>query len=109
MFIGPRDLMSAPNADVFQLSGNSITSFKSEKVDALLSQFAVSSGLKQKKILKDIDVQLFASAFGLPLYEVPAMLLHSERVSGFVSSPHCFSATWGYYNWSVPANQAGTK
>ena len=108
-FIGPRTLMSAPTADVFQLSGNSISSFSSEKVDALLAKYAVAEGLAQKKLLKEIDVELFKAAFGLPLYEVPSMLFFSDRVSGFVPSPHCFSATWGYYNWSVPASASGTK
>ena len=109
VFIGPRELMSSPAADVYQLSGNSITAFRSEKVDALLAKYALATGLGQKKLLKEIDIELFKSAFGLPLYEVPAMLLFTDRVAGFVPSPHCFSATWGYQNWSVPASSAATK
>lgn len=109
IFIGPRLLMSAPNSDIFQLSGNSLTAFRSEKVDALLTKYAVAEGLAKKKLLKDIDIELFKSGFGLPLYEVPSMIFYSQRVAGFVPSPHCQSATWGYYNWSVPAPEASAK
>lgn len=110
VYIGAFPLLSAPDADIFQLDGSSVLGYTSGKVSALLSKLAVAKeGIAQKQILKDIDVELFASGFGMPLYEVPSMILYSDRVSGFTPSPHCFSATWGYFNWSVSASSDTSK
>jgi len=105
VFIGPRALIAAPGADIFSLTNDSFNGFHSAAIDGILAAYAnAKPGLAQDEQLKNIDVELFAEAFGMPLYEVPSMLLYTSRVGGFVASPHGSSATWGYYNWSIKAS-----
>ncbi len=105
VYIGPRPLISEPGADVFAITNDSFNGFHSSAVDGILAKYASAKpGLAQDEQLKNIDVELFKTAYGLPLYEVPSMLLYTSRVAGYVASPHGSSATWGYYNWSVKAS-----
>jgi peptide/nickel transport system substrate-binding protein len=101
VFIGTRDLVSTPGADLYSLTGSSFVGFQSDYIDGKLAKLAqAKEGLQQQAILKDVDTELFNVAFGMPLYEVPSMLVVADRVSGFKPSPHASSATWGYFNWS---------
>lgn len=105
VYIGPRPLIAAPGADVFALTSGSFNGFSSSAIDAILAKYASAKpGIAQDEQLKNIDVELFKEAFGMPLYEVPSMLLFTSRVGGFVASPNGNSATWGYYNWSIKAS-----
>jgi peptide/nickel transport system substrate-binding protein len=101
VFIGTRDLVATPGADLYSLTGSSFVGFQSDYIDGKLAKLAqAKEGLQQQAILKDVDTELFKVAFGMPLYEVPSMLVVADRVSGFKPSPHASSATWGYFNWS---------
>jgi peptide/nickel transport system substrate-binding protein len=105
VFIGPRPLIAAPGGDVFSVTNGSFNGFSSSAIDAILAKYASAKpGLAQDEQLKNIDVELFTEAFGMPLYEVPSLLLFTSRVGGFVASPNGNSATWGYYNWSIKAS-----
>lgn len=105
VYIGPRPLIAQPGADVFALTNDSFNGFHSSAIDGILAKYASAKpGLAQDEQLKNIDIELFKEAYGLPLYEVPSMLLYTSRVAGYVPSPHGSSATWGYYNWSVKAS-----
>lgn len=101
VFIGTRDLVSTPGADLYSLTGSSFVGFQSDYIDSKLTKLAqASEGLAQQSLLKDIDTELFKVAFGMPLYEVPSMLVVADSVAGFNPHPHASSATWGYFNWS---------
>lgn len=101
VFIGTRDLVSTPGADLYSLTGSSFVGFKSEYIDGKLAKLAkVTDGLQQQALLKDIDTELFKAAYGMPLYEVPSMVVVADSVAGFKPNPHASSATWGYFNWS---------
>ena len=105
VFIGPRPLISEPGADIFALTNDSFNGFHSATVEDILAKYAAAKpGIAQDEQLKNIDVELFKEAYGLPLYEVPSMLLFTSRVGGYVASPHGGSATWGYYNWTIKAS-----
>ena len=105
VFIGPRPLISEPGADIFALTNDSFNGFHSATVEGILAKYAAAKpGIAQDEQLKNLDVELFNEAYGLPLYEVPSMLLYTSRVGGFVASPHGSSATWGYYNWAIKAS-----
>ena len=101
VFIGTRDLVSTPGADLYSLTGSSLVGFKSEYIDGKLAKLAkTTDGLAQQALLKEIDTELFKVAYGMPLYEVPSMVVVADTVAGFKPHPHASSATWGYFNWS---------
>jgi hypothetical protein len=55
--------------------------------------------------LKAIDAELIAEAYGMPLYEVAALIIYSGRLAGFTPSPRSESVTWGYQNWKLSTNK----
>ncbi len=89
----------------YWFAGNTLNNFSDAKLDALL----VAYGSKTKQIdqisaLKDIDTELYAAQFGLPLYQVPSLLVYSKKISALVPAPYGGSATYGYWNWQVAGN-----
>lgn len=101
VFIGTRDIVSTPGADLYSLTSSSFVGFQSEHIDGKLAKLAkTADSLTQQSLLKDIDTELFKVAYGMPLYEVPSMVVAADSVAGFKPHPHASSATWGYYNWS---------
>ena len=101
VFIGTREVVSTPGADLYSLTGSSFVGFQSDVIDGKLAKLAkTSESLAQQSLLKDIDTELFKVAYGMPLYEVPSMVVAADSVAGFKPHPHASSATWGYYNWS---------
>ena len=104
-FITTVKLAAELNGDPYWFTGNSVGKFSSTKIDALLSKYAAETKpLDQISVLKDIDAELYAAKFGLPLYQVPSLLVYGERVASVVKAPYGASATYGYWNWSITRN-----
>lgn len=104
-FITTVKLAAELNGDPYWFTGNSVGKFSSTKIDALLAKYAAETKpLDQISVLKDIDAELYAAKFGLPLYQVPSLLVYGERVASVVKAPYGASATYGYWNWSVTPN-----
>ena len=88
--------------DPYWFTGSSVTGFKDDAVTAILNAFSTGSEeIDQVASLTKLDAQLYKSQFGLPLYQVPQMLVHAKRVTAIIPSPIGSSATYGYWNWSV--------
>lgn len=102
VYITAVELASGLNGDPYWFTGGSVGQFASQKVDDLLARYAAETDpLKQISVLKDIDAELFASRFGLPLYQVPSLLVYSSKLASVVKAPFGASATYGYWNWSI--------
>ncbi len=95
-------LASEVGGDPYWFTGNSVGQFENAKIDALLAKFAAETEpLNQISVLKDIDAELYAAKFGLPLYQVPSLLVYADRLTSVVKAPYGASATYGYWNWAV--------
>lgn len=95
-------LASEVGGDPYWFTGNSVGQFENAKIDALLAKYAAETNpLNQISVLKDIDAELYAAKFGLPLYQVPSLLVYGDRLISIVKAPYGASATYGYWNWSV--------
>jgi peptide/nickel transport system substrate-binding protein len=95
-------LASEVGGDPYWFTGNSVGQFENAKIDALLAKYAAETKpLNQISVLKDIDAELYAAKFGLPLYQVPSLLVYADRLTSVVKAPYGASATYGYWNWSV--------
>ena len=105
VFITTVKLAAELNGDPYWFTGNSVGKFSSAKIDSLLAKYAAETKpIEQISVLKDIDAELFSAKFGLPLYQVPSLLVYSEKVASVVKAPYGTSATYGYWNWSVSQN-----
>lgn len=90
------------NGSPYWFTGGSVGKFASAKIDALLVRYASESRpIEQISLLKEIDAELYAARFGLPLYQVPSLLVYSQRLASVVKAPYGESATYGYWNWSL--------
>ncbi len=106
VFIGAQPIVSLEGQNVFSLTASSFVGFESAKVDALLSEFASAEDERGRaSALKSIDAELIAEAYGMPLYEVAALIIYSDRLAGFMPSPRSESVTWGYQNWKLSTNK----
>ena len=104
VFIGPRDLVGVPGAEPSSLTGDNVTRYQDSRVSALLVQYAkASKELKQAEVLQKIDARLFATGYGIPLFQVPNLIIYRSNLEKLAVSPFGDSATWGYWTWSVSA------
>ena len=93
-------LAGEAGGDPYWFTGSSTTGFQDAELDKLLVDFsAKTDALGQIAILKQVDAQLYAAGFGMPLYQVPALLVFGKRVKTIVGAPNGGSATYGYWNW----------
>lgn len=88
--------------DPYWFTGGSTTAFEDAELDQLLIDYSSKSEtLDQIAGLKAIDARLYAAQFGLPLYQVPALLVYGKRIKTVVSAPYGGTATYGYWNWAL--------
>ncbi|MCX8529756.1 MAG: ABC transporter substrate-binding protein [Rhodoluna sp.] len=102
VYIGPRELVGVPGSDPSRLVSDPITGYTDSQVSALLLDYAkASKEIKQASILQKIDARLYATGYGIPLYEVPNLIIYRSKFNKISVSPFGDSATWGYWTWSV--------
>ena len=102
VFITTVSLAGESAGDPYWFTGGGVTSFEDAELDQLLVDYSSRSEIiDQISILKSIDARVYASKFGLPLYQVPALLVYGKRVKTVVSAPYGGTATYGYWNWAL--------
>lgn len=102
VFIGPRELVGVPGFDPSSLVADRITKFTSYEISKLLVDYAkAAKELDQAAILRKIDAELFEIGYGIPLYQVPNLIIHRSKFGKLTVSPFGDSATWGFSSWSV--------
>jgi peptide/nickel transport system substrate-binding protein len=95
-------VVSLPSENVFAITSSAVFGYTSSPVDAALEELALASDERDRgAALVKLDKLLVADAYGMPLYEVPSLLVYADRIKGFVPSAYADSATWGYQNWAV--------
>ncbi len=105
VYITTVPLAGEDGANAYWFANNLLNNFSDPKLDQLLASYgAKSRNLDQISVLKDIDAELYAAQFGLPLYQVPSLLVYSKRVSALMPAPYGGSATYGYWNWQLASN-----
>ncbi len=105
LFIGPRQLVGVAGASPSSLINDKNTRYGDALVTSLLNDYAsASKPLDQAKILEKIDARLYASGYGVPLFQVPNLIIYLAKFGSLQVSPFGDSATWGYWTWSVSVN-----
>lgn len=89
----------------YWFTATGLTAFADSKLSDLLVQYGSKlKEIDQISVLKDIDSEIYSAGFGLPLYQVPSLLVYSKRVKATVPAPYGGSATYGYWNWQLAGN-----
>jgi peptide/nickel transport system substrate-binding protein len=102
VYIGVGSLVGTSEGDPLGLIGNPQTNFSNEKISELLSRYAAEqTAIEAADLLKQVDAELFASGYGLPLYQIPSIVVYSKNLANLVPAPFGHSATWGYWNWAL--------
>jgi hypothetical protein len=102
VYIGAEAMAGEVGGDPYWFTGSSVTKFVDPALDLLLADLSgKSEAMDQVATLKKIDAELYKAQFGLPLYQVPSMLLYGKHVKTIVASPTGSSPTYGYWNWTV--------
>jgi peptide/nickel transport system substrate-binding protein len=102
VFIGVGPLVGTAEGDPLRLIGNPLTNFTSETISELLSLYAAEqTPIEAADLLKQVDAELFAAGYGLPLYQIPSIVVYSKNLTNLVPAPFGHSATWGYWNWAL--------
>jgi len=55
--------------------------------------------------LQALDQKLFKIGIGLPMYQVPTLLVYNQRIKGLVADPTATNSTWGYWTWQVSSDK----
>jgi hypothetical protein len=56
--------------------------------------------------LSTLDKALFDLGYGLPMYQLPTLVIANKRISGFGAHPFGQNAGWGYWTWQVSADKS---
>ena len=88
-------------AAIFGTAGKSNTSFYSNpKVDELLEELAAPTEPEEAiRLRQQIDSLVWADGYGLPLYQFPAIVATSERVTGPAPAPFASDVLWNLWQW----------
>lgn len=79
--------------------GNS-SGYSSATTDALLEVLAAEKDEKERtKLLGQIDAQLFADFYGMPLFQLPSLTAYSTDVEGIARSPLNPGLLWNVWQW----------
>ena len=84
---------------------SNFSGYSNPRVDDLLDELAASSeAVEQRDILSEIDSELFADAYGLPLYQFPVLTAYSDRVTGVEHSALEPGIFWNIWEWQPSAD-----
>ena len=88
-------------AAIFATSGKNNTNFYSNaKVDELIEALAAPGKPGEAVRLRQrIDSLVWADSYGLPLYQFPAVVASSERVTGPAPAPFASDVLWNLWQW----------
>ena len=108
VYIGARPVVSLPSENVFAITSSAVFGYANTQVDAALKELALASDERGRgAALVKLDKLLVSDAYGMPLYEVPSLLVYADKIQGFVPSAYADSATWGYHNWVIKPDEQG--
>lgn len=99
VYLGPLPLFGAGTGSIQQLQ-NGPSRMPQEQFVNLTAGSDSSS-----KALAALDKKLFDLGYGLPMYQLPNLLVYNNRISGFGADPFGTNTTWGYWTWHVSADK----
>ncbi|MEJ7794413.1 MAG: ABC transporter family substrate-binding protein [Nocardioides sp.] len=82
--------------------GGNYSAYKNERVDQLSDQLLTEIDPEAaEEIKRQIDAELWADAFGVPLFQSPGLQAHQDAVEGVVYMPNQTGVWWNFWEWSL--------
>ena len=82
--------------------GSNFNKYANETVDALGEEIQVTTDPdKIVELTQQVDAELFADAYGLPLFQLPGINAHNERVDGTTYMGNQTGVVWNFWEWTV--------
>lgn len=104
VFLGPQPLLGVGSGSVQQLT-NGPSKMPIETYIELTKDVLASTDTNLSAALQSLDKKLFDLGFGLPMYQLTALLVFNNRVQGLTTDPFGTNSTWGYWTWHVSADK----
>ncbi|KHL01620.1 ABC transporter family substrate-binding protein [Sinomonas humi] len=88
---------------IFQTgSGSNFNKFSDPQADALMKQLIQTTDqAKQVSLEQQIDQRIWASSYGLPLFQAVGVDAYSNRVTGVKYMPNSSGVWWNYWDWAT--------
>ena len=84
-------------------SGNdsNFNQFSDPEADKLMDELIVTTDKgKQDELIKQIDQKIWASAYGLPLFQAVGVDAYSDRITGVKYMPNQTGVWWNFWEWA---------
>ncbi|WP_334172781.1 ABC transporter family substrate-binding protein [Sinomonas sp.] len=83
-------------------SGSNFNKFSDPQADALMKQLIQTTDqAKQVSLEQQIDARIWASSYGLPLFQAVGVDAYSNRVTGVQYMPNSSGVWWNYWDWAT--------
>ena len=75
--------------------------FSDPEADKLMDELIVTTDkTKQDELIKQIDQKIWASAYGLPLFQAVGVDAYSDRITGVKYMPNQTGVWWNFWEWA---------
>lgn len=105
------NLSVAGEQAIFATGGrNNLNFYTSQKVDDVFGQLTVApNDATRISIRQQVDAELFADAYGLPLYQDPAVVAVDGSVTGVKLAPLSPGILWNVWQWRPATSKVAVK
>jgi len=104
VYLGASPLLGAGAGSLQALTGGGYR-MPQQTFATLTAGIATATGSKLDQLLQALDKALFDQAIGLPMYQIPELVIHNKRILNMQVDPYGNNSTWGYWTWHVTADK----
>lgn len=104
VYLGPLPLLGVGVGSVQSLA-NGPAKMPASTFEALTKDVFTATDKNLGSVLQALDKQLFDLGYGLPMYQLPTLLVYNNRIQGFSADPFGNNSTWGYWTWHVSTDK----
>jgi peptide/nickel transport system substrate-binding protein len=102
-YFGQVDVLSSGLSALGAMQSAS-TTLKNNDVDSILAKIATKpQGSNQTTLLAALDKNLFANGYGVPLYEIPKVIIFGPHFTTYSAPVGANNAVSNFETWNVPA------
>jgi peptide/nickel transport system substrate-binding protein len=81
--------------------GSNFNGLSDPTADKLMDELIITTDkAKQDELLTKIDAAIWATSYGLPLFQSPDVKAHSDQVTGVTSMPNQTGVWWNVWDWA---------
>lgn len=104
VYLGPLPLLGSGSGSIQQLTTGPAR-IPTDKFETLTKDVTAATAKTLPAALSALDKALFDDGYGLPMYQLPTLLVYNNRIKNFTSDPFGETSTWGYWTWHVSADK----